>query len=153
MHFCILCSFEATSDENLNMHILKKHDECVLCEVTCKGRTKLIKHMQSHRQISYKHCGKKIPYNSKTNHLRQCIGERIIKCENSGIATFSDDSKWCNILLSQYIAIKKRLSPDHSYLPQLLSKLVNDMKGFGHWKEWMLQLGDSVLIFGTQDSC
>ena len=103
MHFCILCSFEATSDENLNMHILKKHDECVLCEVTCKGRTKLIKHMQSHRQISYKHCGKKIPYNSKTNHLRQCIGERIIKCENyPAVFNREDNMKHLNSFDSEF---------------------------------------------------
>ena len=27
---------------------------------------------------------------------------------------------------------------DHIYLTKLLSKLANDIKGFGHWREWMI---------------
>ena len=60
-------------------------DERVLsfekCEVTCTGSTKFMKHKQYDRQIRCTNCGKKIPYNSKTNHMRQCIREKEIKCE------------------------------------------------------------------------
>ena len=39
MSFCILCSFEATSDENLKMHIQKEHDPAVESETLfCRRR-------------------------------------------------------------------------------------------------------------------
>ena len=86
MFVCVICSFDAPSDENLKMHIRKEHDErvmsCEKCEALCKGRTKLMVHMQSHRETSCKNCGKKIPYNSRASHMKKCIGEMAFKCEN-----------------------------------------------------------------------
>ena len=79
MSFCIICNFEVPSDEHLRMHIRKKHDDHVLfcekCEVTCTRRNKFKVHMRPHMKVTCKHCGKKILYNGRTSHMKQCIGE------------------------------------------------------------------------------
>ena len=86
MFSCTICSFQDLSGEKLRNHMRREHDErafyCEKCEVTCKGRMKFKMHMASHRKISCKHCGQMIPYNSKSNHMRKCIGEKAFKCEN-----------------------------------------------------------------------
>ena len=79
MSFSVICNFEAPSDEHLRMHIRKEHDDRVLscekCEVTCRGRAKFKVHMRTHMTVTCKHCGKKILYNGRTSHMKQCIGE------------------------------------------------------------------------------
>ena len=55
---------------------------CEQCGVTRKGKIKLKSHMQSHREISCKHCEKKIPYNSKSSHMRKCLGKKKLECEH-----------------------------------------------------------------------
>ena len=86
MLFYVICNFEAPSDENLRMHIRKEHDDRVLscekCEVTCTGRTKSKMHIRTHMTVTCKHCGKKILYNSRTSHMKQCFGEKTYNCEN-----------------------------------------------------------------------
>ena len=63
-----------------------EHDDSVItcekCNKSCKGGRKFKTHMNSHREVSCKHCGKKIPYNSTTSHVTKCIGEKSFKCEN-----------------------------------------------------------------------
>ena len=63
-----------------------KHDDSVItcekCNKSCKEWWKFKTHMNSHREVNCKHCGKKIPYNSATSHLTKCIGEKSFKCEN-----------------------------------------------------------------------
>ena len=63
-----------------------EHDDSVItcekCNKSCKGGRKFKTHMNSHREVNCKHCGKKIPYNSTTSHVTKCIGENSFKCEN-----------------------------------------------------------------------
>ena len=39
-------------------------------------------HIRTHMTVTCKHCGKKILYNSRTSHMKQCIGEKTYNCEN-----------------------------------------------------------------------
>ena len=83
---CVICSFEALSEKHLRMHMQNEHDDSVItcekCNKSCKGGRKFKTHMNSHREVNCKHCGKKIPYNSTTSHVTKCIGEKSFKCEN-----------------------------------------------------------------------
>ena len=80
MPSCAICRFEAPSEKHLRMHIETKHDDRVLtcekCENTCKGGRKLKTHMESHREITYNNCEKKIPYNSWNSHMTKCVGDK-----------------------------------------------------------------------------
>ena len=87
MPSCAICRFEAPSDKHLRMHIETKHDDRVLtcekCENTCKGGRRLKTHMESHREITYNNCEKRIPYNSWNSHMTKCVGDKKeSKCEN-----------------------------------------------------------------------
>ena len=65
-----------------------EHDDSVIicekCNKSCKGGRKFKTHMNSHREVSCKHCGKKISYNSTSSHVTKCIGggENSFKCDN-----------------------------------------------------------------------
>ena len=64
---CVVCSYEALSEKHLKKHMQNEHDDSVIicekCNKSCKGGRKFKTHMNSHREVSCKHCGKKIPYN------------------------------------------------------------------------------------------
>jgi len=77
MPSCAICNFEAPSEKHLRVHIESKHDDRVLtcekCEKTCIGGRKLKTHMESHREVTCKHCENKIPYNSRSSHVTKCL--------------------------------------------------------------------------------
>ena len=86
MPSCAICGFEAPSENHLRVHIENKHDDRVLpcdkCEKTCIGGRKLKTHMESHREVTCKHCEKRIPYNSRSSHVTKCVGDKKThKCE------------------------------------------------------------------------
>ena len=62
---CVICSFEALSEKHLRMHMQNEHDDSVItcekCNKSCKGGRKFKTHMNSHREVNCKDCGKKIP--------------------------------------------------------------------------------------------
>ena len=74
MPSCAICNFEAPSEKHLRVHIESKHDDRVLtcekCEKTCIGGRKLKTHMESHREVTCKHCENKIPYNSRSQRKK-----------------------------------------------------------------------------------
>ena len=86
MPTCAICKIEAPSEKHLKVHIKAKHDDRVLtcekCEKKCIGGTKLRTHMESHREVTCKHCEKRIPYNSRTSHKEKCGEFGEFKCKN-----------------------------------------------------------------------
>ena len=74
---CVIFSFEALSEKHLRMHMQNEHDDSVItcekCNKSCKGGRKFKTHMNSHREVNCKHCGKKIPYNSTTSHVTRSV--------------------------------------------------------------------------------
>ena len=85
---CVVCSYEALSEKHLKKHMQNEHDDSVIicekCNKSCKGGRKFKTHMNSHKEVSCKHCGKMIPYNSTTSHVTKCIGdgEKSCKCDD-----------------------------------------------------------------------
>ena len=83
---CVVCSYEALSEKHLKKHMQNEHDDSVIicekCNKSCKGGRKFKTHVNSHREVSCKHCGKMIPYNSTTSHVTKCIGEKSFKCDD-----------------------------------------------------------------------
>ena len=81
---CDKCDLTSKGRTKLKTHMIEKHDvfSCEKCGVTRKGKIKLKSHMQSHREISCKHCEKKIPSNSRSSHMRKCLGEKKLECEH-----------------------------------------------------------------------
>ena len=80
MPSCAICNFEAPSEKHLRVHIESKHDDRVLtcekCEKTCIGGRKLKTHMESHREVTCKHCENKIPNNRRSSHVTKCVGDK-----------------------------------------------------------------------------
>ena len=86
MPSCAICGFEAPSENHLRVHIENKHDDRVLtydkCEKTCIGGRKLKTHMESHKEVTCKHCEERIPHNSRSSHVTKCVGDKKAhKCE------------------------------------------------------------------------
>ena len=85
---CVVCSYEALSEKHLKKHMQNEHDDSVIicekCNKSCKGGRKFKTHMNSHREVSCKHCGKMISYNSTSSNVTKCIGggEKSFKCDN-----------------------------------------------------------------------
>ena len=86
MPTCAICKIEAPSEKHLKVHIKAKHDDRVLtcekCEKKCIGGTKLRTHMEYHREVTCKHCEKRIPYNSRNSHKEKCGEFGEFKCKN-----------------------------------------------------------------------
>ena len=108
MPTCAICKIEAPSEKHLKVHIKAKHDDRVLtcekCEKKCIGGTKLRTHMESHREVTCKHCEKRIPYNSRTSHKEKCGEFGEFKCKNCHVVFTRKhhlkehiDKNWCEI--------------------------------------------------------
>ena len=64
---------------------MNEHDErefvCDICDSTVRGRLKMKKHKQSHKEVACKNCEKIFPYNSLSSHTSKCVGGKTFKCE------------------------------------------------------------------------
>merc|ERR1719347_1486993 len=66
-------------------HHMAIHDrremECKDCGKKVSGLKSLLNHSKTHQKWSCNHCGKEIPLNSRSSHMKKCITGPEFKCE------------------------------------------------------------------------